>query len=219
MNFLVVSPHFDDETLGAGGTILKYKNAGHKFFWLNITNKKEEFGYKKTEVKSRNDEIKKVLKKYSPAGFYDLGLKPTGIDLHPISHLMEKITKIIAETKPNTVILPFDNDIHSDHKIISDILLSCTKTFRHSCIKKILMMEILSETNVASAGKVFHPDYFVDITDYLNKKIDIMKIYKGELKSHPFPRSTESIKALAVLRGSQAGCRYAEGFKTVKIIE
>lgn len=29
MRILVISPHADDETLGAGGTLLKYKNQGH----------------------------------------------------------------------------------------------------------------------------------------------------------------------------------------------
>ena len=45
-----------------------------------------------------------------------------------------------------------------------------------------------------------------------------MKIYDTELGQPPFPRSIENIKALATLRGSMAGVRYAEAFKVVKII-
>ena len=47
MRILVISPHADDETLGAGGTLLKYKNQGHNIFWLNVTDMKEEYGYTK----------------------------------------------------------------------------------------------------------------------------------------------------------------------------
>ena len=49
MRILVVSPHPDDETLGAGGTILRYKNEGKEVYWLNITNVKEEYGYSKSK--------------------------------------------------------------------------------------------------------------------------------------------------------------------------
>ena len=45
MNVLVISPHPDDETLGAGGALLKFKDMGNKIFWLNVTNMKTEYGY------------------------------------------------------------------------------------------------------------------------------------------------------------------------------
>jgi len=40
-----------------------------------------------------------------------------------------------------------------------------------------------------------------------------MKIYKSEFKKHPFPRSPESIRSLASIRGSESGYKYAEAFK------
>ena len=46
----------------------------------------------------------------------------------------------------------------------------------------------------------------------MSKKLNILKIYKSEIKKHPFPRSIDSIKSLAILRGSQSGCKYAEAF-------
>ena len=79
-------------------------------------------------------------------------------------------------------------------------------------------MEILSETNFGEMEDL-HPNYFVDISEYLDKKIEIMKIYESELGEHPYPRSVDSIKSLAILRGSQAGCKYAEAFKIIKWIE
>ena len=43
MKALVVSPHPDDETLGAGGTIRRLVTEGHQVAWLNITNLKEDY--------------------------------------------------------------------------------------------------------------------------------------------------------------------------------
>ena len=42
-----------------------------------------------------------------------------------------------------------------------------------------------------------------------------MKIYSSETDKHPFPRSTEAIRSLALLRGSQSGFKYAEAFKVL----
>ena len=83
------------------------------------------------------------------------------------------------------------------------------------------MYECLSETEFASPlhEKVFIPNYFIDITSYLEKKIEIMQVYSSELGEHPFPRSNKSIEALATLRGAQAGVYYAEAFQLVKFID
>ena len=33
-NVLLIAPHADDETLGCGGTIQKFRQKGYKVFWL-----------------------------------------------------------------------------------------------------------------------------------------------------------------------------------------
>ncbi len=61
MKVMVISPHPDDETLGAGGTLLKFKEKGHKLYWLNVTNVKVEYGYSEERVKERNKECDFLL--------------------------------------------------------------------------------------------------------------------------------------------------------------
>ena len=39
----------------------------------------------------------------------------------------------------------------------------------------------------------------------------LLSIYKSELSQHPFPRSLESVRSLANLRGAQMGVQAAEG--------
>ena len=63
MNVLIVSPHMDDETIGAGGTILKYIDSGEKVYWLNISNTKEEYGFSKKICKKREEQYTKVKKR------------------------------------------------------------------------------------------------------------------------------------------------------------
>ena len=209
---LVVAVHPDDETLGCGGTLLKHKANGDEIYWLIWTSvSKDHFYYEK-----REKEIKLVSKLYDFKKVYNLRFSTVKIDEYSISELINAISKVINEVKPNTIYLPFKNDVHSDHRKIFESAYSCTKNFRYPFIKRIFMMETLSETDFADITNSFIPNVFVDISEFFNKKLDIMKIYDSEIGIHPFPRSLETIEALAKVRGAQAGCKYAESFMLLK---
>jgi LmbE family N-acetylglucosaminyl deacetylase len=137
-----------------------------------------------------------------------------------MSELIGKISKVINDVKPNIIYLPFKGDVHSDHRKIFEAAYSCTKSFRYPFIKKIYMIETLSETEFAPSTKEdsFIPNIFVNISEYMDKKIEIMKVFESEIAEHPFPRSERNLKALATLRGATAGCEYAESFMLLKEI-
>lgn len=215
-NVLVIAAHPDDETLGCGGTLLKHKANGDSIYWLicTETNKEKDF------YKIRENEVEKVSKMYGFDGVHHLELKTMQVDEYSIGWLIGRISKIINELKPNIIYLPFKGDAHSDHRKIFEVSYSCTKSFRYPFIKKIYMMEVLSETEFAPNTKEdsFIPNVFVDISDYIDKKIEIVKVFESEIGEHPFPRSERNIRALGTLRGATAGCDYAESFTLLKEI-
>ena len=216
MKILVVSPHPDDETLGCGGTLLKHKEMSDKIYWLNITGISLDEGWDKNKVLNREKEIAKVQKKYNFDESFNLKYPSTKIDTIPISDLIGKITNIYNKIKPNVIYTPFNNDIHTDHQIISKALKSTFKWFRHSYINKVLMYETVSETDFNFEQNYnFNPNIFIDISKFLDRKINIMNIYKDEVKDFPFPRSEKNIRSLAYLRGSQSGYEAAEAFQLV----
>jgi LmbE family N-acetylglucosaminyl deacetylase len=214
-NVLVISPHPDDETLGAGGTILRHKDFGDNLYWCNITNMKEEYGYSAYDIKRRNREIERVIKAYDFNEFFDLGLKPTFLTDNDIPILIERLKNIISKVKPDILYVPFYADAHSDHRVVFKALQPFFKSFRYPFIKRVLMMEIISETDHQFTNQ-FIPNVFIDISDYIEKKLEIFKIYETEVGEHPFPRSVDNLKNLAFYRGSQCNCKYAEGFMLLK---
>jgi LmbE family N-acetylglucosaminyl deacetylase len=218
---LVIAVHPDDETLGCGGTLLKHKANGDEIHWLIVTDIKESEGYDISAIKQRNKEIKKVENLYGFTSVNKLDLSTTKVDTYSMSVLVSKISSVIDRIKPDTIYLPFKGDVHSDHKYIFDAAYSCTKIFRYPFIKKIYMMETLSETEFSLSTKEdsFVPNVFIDISKYMNKKIEIMKSYKGEMGEHPFPRNEKNIRALATYRGATSGCDYAESFTLIKEIK
>ena len=79
------------------------------------------------------------------------------------------------------------------------------------------MYETLSETGYSldKFNDQFTPNIYVDITKYLNKKLNIMKIYKSEVMKNNNPRSLISIDSLARYRGISINSKYAEAFMLV----
>jgi hypothetical protein len=97
---------------------------------------------------------------------------------------------------------------------VFDALASCLKWFRCAFVKRILAYEVLSETDFGldPGSKGFCPNVFVGIGRYLDKKINILKIYSSEMGEHPFPRCEEAVRALASVRGVSSGNSAAEAF-------
>ena len=219
MKTLVIAPHADDEILGAGGTLFKRNSKkNNSIYWLLVTMPREP-EYEKKFILKRKNQIKKIIKFVKFKGFFNLELKPTELDRIPKKKLIKKITEVINTVKPDEVFVPHYGDVHSDHKIISDIISTCTKNFRFGFIKSILAYEVLSETNFNLNKKnYFKPNYYEDISKFLDKKIKAMKIYKSEIKKFPFPRSQETIKSLAKVRGSEISTKAAEAFEILKKI-
>lgn len=207
----VVSPHLDDETLGCGGTLLKYKSMGYKISLILVTNLNNDFA-SKNNIIQRKKNIAAIKKKYNINKLFELKFKTTEIDTYPKNKIIFELKKCLDMIQPEKIFAPSANDIHTDHKIISECLKSCVKIFRSKYIKQVLFYEVLSETNL-NFDNNFNPNFYVNITNFLKMKIKIALMFKGEIKKHPFPRSVESIKSLAILRGSESGYKYSEAFR------
>ena len=221
MKILVVSPHTDDETLGAGGFLLKHADAGDELYWLNVTNVKEEYGYTKEEESQGREEIERVAARYRMKEYIDLQLEPAGLDRYRTSELVQMFSGEVRRIQPDIVILPYSNDVHSDHKIVFEAAYSSTKSFRYPSVTNILCMESISDSVSAPemCGGGYVPNYYVDISGYLEEKIAIMKEYKNEIKESPFPRNEQAIRGLAKYRAAACNVEYAEAFRVLKEIE
>jgi LmbE family N-acetylglucosaminyl deacetylase len=220
-NVIVISAHPDDETLGVGGTILKHIANGDNVYWLIVTNVFENQGFSKERVESRQLEISKVEKMFGFKETFNLNYPTMTLSSSSLIKMVPDISSIFSEVKPEVIYTLNRSDAHSDHRVIFDAVMACTKSFRYPFIKQILMYECISETEFAPAlaEKAFLPNYFIDITDYLDKKNEIMQVFESEIAEHPFPRSLENIKALAHFRGASVGVKYAEAFQLLKFID
>lgn len=215
-NVLCIAVHADDETLGCGGTILKHKAQGDNIHWLLLTGPTENHPshFKKEFIDSRSRLVDEVAKAYGYDSLEYLALPTQLLHALDLRDIIKMISDVMKRIQPNIIYTMFANDVHSDHRVAFDAVYSCTKSFRYPFIERIYMMETPSETEFALSvpAKTFIPNVYVDITDYIDRKLEIMKMYPTEVMQEPYPRSLSSIKALARVRGSRAGVMYAEAF-------
>lgn len=218
MKVLVVSVHPDDETLGCGGTILKHSNLGDEVYWMIVTKADELIGFTKEFVNKRKYQIERVSKEYGFKKVYQLNFLPTKLQSVDFGKFINSVSTIINDIKPEIIYMNNRSDVHTDHQITARVLMSCTKSFRYPFIKKILMYECISETEMSPSlpENIFIPNVYSDITNFIDKKLEIMNIYESEVQNPPLPRSLENIKALARYRGSSCGTHYAEAFMLVR---
>jgi LmbE family N-acetylglucosaminyl deacetylase len=215
---LIVSAHPDDETLGAGGTLLRHRKQGDIITWLIVTNISTNQGFTEERVASRQQEIEQVSDLYGFAKTIKLDYPTMSLSSSSLQELISDISKVMEETKPEKIYTINRSDAHSDHRVIFDAVMACTKSFRYPFIREVLMYECISETEFAPAlpEKVFQPNCFVDVSNEMEEKIEIMEIFSSEMGKHPFPRSERNIRALGTFRGAMSGVEYAEAFQILK---
>ena len=215
MKTLVVAPHPDDELLGCGGTLLRRVAEGGTIAWLLMTAITQEAGWTAEQIQQRAAEIDRVRKglRIAPHHLYALGFPTAELDRIQMSVLVKRISQVFSDFKPDEVLLPYPGDVHSDHRVTFDAACACTKWFRYPSVKRVLCYETLSETDfILKPEGIFRPTSYVDIGPYMESKLALMRCYLSELGAHPFPRSETALRALAQLRGAQAGFEYAEAF-------
>ncbi|UED75574.1 PIG-L deacetylase family protein [Brevibacillus sp. DP1.3A] len=217
---LVIAPHPDDETLGCGGTLLKHIANEDEVSWLIVTGMHSNLGHTDEQIDRREREIEKVKTMYGFNNVFNLKLPTTNLDTIPMQSIVAQIGTVINQLEPEIMYLPYRGDVHTDHKVVFDAVVSCSKWFRYSSVKKVLAYETLSETDfgINPDNNGFRPNVFSDITPYLEKKLDILNVFQSEMGEFPFPRSNQAVQAQARVRGVAAGCESAEAFMLLKEI-
>lgn len=215
MSTLVIAPHPDDELLGCGGTLLRRSAEGRKIAWLILTAMTGQTGWSDERIAQRAFEINQVREGLGidPSHVYELGFPVSKLDTVPLEILVGRISEVFKEFEPEELFIPHPGDVHSDHRVAFEAATACSKWFRYPSVKRVLTYETLSETDASlDVCCNFKPTVFVNVESYLNKKCELLRLYKTEMGDLPFPRSEGAVRALATVRGVQAGMVAAEAF-------
>ncbi|AZJ35044.1 PIG-L family deacetylase [Tenacibaculum singaporense] len=220
MNVLVIAPHADDEILGCGATIAKHISEGDTVKVVVVTRGIKEL-YSDDVIEGIRKEAKEAHKylKIEETIFYDFPAPM--LDQTPSYLISNEISKIIKSYEPEIVYLPHRGDLHKDHRMVFESSLVAIKPVNGCSVKEIYSYETLSETEWAApfGDDAFIPNVFVDVSEFMEQKVEAMKKFESQLKEFPHSRSIEAINALAKFRGSTVGANAAESFMLIRNIK
>ncbi len=197
--------------------MLRRKAEGCQTAWLIVTGISTEHGWSAERVSQREQEITEVARMLQFDQIFQLNLPAARLDEIPMRELVAGISGVFRQFEPNEVFLPHFSDIHSDHRVVFQAVASGSKWFRYPSVQRILCYETLSETDfgMGDAGG-FRPNYFLDVSPYLDRKMEALRVYASELAEFPFPRSEQAVRAQASLRGAASGYQAAEAFELLR---
>jgi len=227
LDILAIGAHPDDVELGCGATIAKEISLGKKVGILDLT--RGELGTRGS-AEIRAIEANNAAKILGVAARDNLAFAD-GFFVNDRKHQLE-IIKIIRKYKPNIVLCNAVDDRHIDHPKGSN--LASDACFLSGLVK--IATELNGEKQEAWRPKqVYHyiqwknlePDFVVDVTDFVEIKMNAVKAYSSQFydpnsKEPTSPISSknflDSIKYRAQDLGRLVGVDFAEGFTSERYV-
>ncbi len=216
---LVIVAHPDDEILGVGGTILKHAAEGDEVSALILGDGVlSRSTATRADIKEREKQAEQVSKKLGFKNLFLEKLPDNQFDSVSLLSIAKIVEKYIDKIKPDIVYTHHSGDLNIDHKLTFQAVITVCRPQPGFFVKKILTFETLSATEWETSGseKTFVPNFYNNIGNFIDKKIEAMKIYKDEMRPYPHPRSYEGVEILAKFRGMTSGYKYAEAFEIVR---
>jgi LmbE family N-acetylglucosaminyl deacetylase len=235
LRILVVVAHPDDDILGVGGTMLKHSNKGDSikviFLATGITSRKKsghtnstKYEISKKEEEVLSEEIKVLrfqaqkackLLSVNNVDFYDF--PDNEMDSIPLLKVVKTIEKEINDFKPEKIFTHHYGDLNIDHRVVYNATITACRPINNT-VKEIICFEVPSSTEW-NYPNTFVPNYFVNISKQLDKKIKAMEVYTSEIQKFPHPRSSEYLKINANRWGGVSGNIAAEAFEIIRKID
>ena len=218
---LVVAAHPDDEILGCGGTIIKHCKNGDEVRILIMAEgltsrrmRRDVVGNSKAleELHANSHKVAQIM---GASEVKLLSFPDNRMDSVDLLDVVKQIELVVDEYKPDIVYTHHAGDVNIDHRITHEAVVTACRPMPGQTVTTLLFFETLSNTEwqMPAVDKAFMPNWFVDIAEEFDKKIEALKCYESEMREYPHSRSYEAVKMLANYRGFCVGKKFVESFE------
>jgi LmbE family N-acetylglucosaminyl deacetylase len=204
---LALFAHPDDETLACGGTLAVLADAGWSVRVVFATDGR--ITARPTPSDNRDDAASAcAVLGTTPPVFLDF--PDQRLDTVAVADVVNAVRDCAPET--DLVITNAGGDLNLDHQIVSHV----ARVVARPTDRPVALLEAEVPAAGAWNGTPAAPNWFVDVTATLSRKLEALARYSGEKRTPPHPCSPEAVEALARVQGSVSGLGLAEGFRLVR---
>lgn len=210
-----VVAHPDDEVLGCGGALRRHVVAGDEISILILADgEMSRASAGKTDVEQRKSAAVKAAKTLGIERVVLHDFPDNRLDTVATLDIAKVIEAHIREVGPDTIYTHHSGDVNVDHCAVHRAVITACRPQAGQPVDTLLFFEIPSSTEwqPPHSGAPFLPNWFVDISDTLEVKMNALKAYDHEMREWPHPRSYRGVESLARWRGATVGCEAAEAF-------
>ena len=219
---LIIAAHPDDDILGCGGFIAKYRNKmNFKVIFVaeGSSCRFDDMILEKTSIEIEiNKRRKCAINALSLLGVSDVkfnNLVCGRLDNYSIIEINKIIEEEIYGYSPDLIFTHSENDINNDHRLVYRSVMMATRPGSYKSLKSVLSFEVQSSSEW-NFETPFSPNTFEVLGENdLNAKWDALRCYSEEIRDYPHPRSYEGLKALAMYRGIQVGEPLSEAYRVI----
>ena len=209
-SILVICAHSDDQIFGPGGTIAKYAEEGKEIYTIVFSYGFSSHPWYKEKVtaKKRVKEAQEADKIINGNGVVFLGILETKF-LQNKAKIENQLKRIIKEKKPIKIFTHSINDPHKDHRDIYKIVIETYDKINYKC--DLYTFDVWNPVRLIKRNQ---PVMYVDISNYLKKKIQALRCFKSQKMS--MITLLWGVYLRAFLNGLNAKCRFAERFDKIR---
>lgn len=217
---LVVAAHPDDEVLGMGGTIALHAGRGDRVRVLVVTDGSSAQYPGDAETRARKEqEALRAARELGVEDYVHLDLPDMRLDTVAHVDLNRVVEEHVRDLRP-AIVYTVQPDVNRDHRALFDSVAVATRPTPGQPVRRLLTYAPTSSTEWTPAPvSWFVPNWFVDVTSTIERKVAAFACYETELRPYPHPRSERAIRATASHYGASCGCEYAEPFVLVRGLE
>jgi LmbE family N-acetylglucosaminyl deacetylase len=221
LRVLVFAAHPDDEVLGMGGTIAVHTTVrGDSVKVVCVTDgSSAQYPNDAEKRAQKEEEARLAASELGVTDYVHLDLPDMRLDTLAHVELNRVVEEHVQAFAAQVVYTP-QPDVNHDHRALFDSVAVATRSFPGQLVRRLLTYAPTSSTEwTPAAVNWFVPNWFVDVSETLDRKIAAFGCYETEQRPYPHPRSERAIRAAAELHGSSCGCEYAEPFVLVRALE
>ena len=216
----VVAAHPDDEVLGCGATMAKHAAAGdsvHVLILAEGATSREEVRHENSssaELELLKAAGRRAAKLLGVRALEFAGFPDNRMDSLEFLDVVKRIEVFMRQCQPDVVYTHFHGDMNLDHAITQRAVATALRPTPDQKFSRILYFEVPSSTEwgAVAKGEAFLPNWYEDVSEFLNKKYEALAEYASEMRNFPHPRSIDYVNALARVRGATVGVSAAEAF-------
>jgi LmbE family N-acetylglucosaminyl deacetylase len=220
MRVLVLAAHPDDEVLGMGGTIALHTHRGDDVRVVCITDgSSTQYPGDDALRERKNSEARAAAEALGVAEYVHLDFPDMRLDT--LAHVeLNGVVEEHVRSWAADVVYTVQPDVNLDHRAIFDSVSVATRPVPGSPVRRLLTYAPTSSTEWTPAHtNWFVPNWFVDVSETFQRKLDAFACFATETRPFPHPRNAEAIEAHARFHGATVGCRYAEPFVLIRGVE